>query len=292
MSPQRHPALARSSALNAWALVLALAVAALLAPSLAGAQSPFRQYPSFEGEDADAPLPPDWNVPGELVIGRLMYPSAGRGFFGGGDWRQGGTGWTDDYPRGDRTLVNMIRRFTRTNVRAVEQPVNIDDGDDIDYWPFIIVGLAQSWNLSDAEAKNLREYLLRGGFLFCDSFYGAGNWAAFEQGLRQIFPDRPILELKDDHPIFHTLFDLPHMTSVQIPNMNSLMAGGPGWLSDGRVPRWRGIEDDTGRLMILIAFNNDVADAWQWADDQRYPASEANLALRLGVNVVVYAMTH
>jgi hypothetical protein len=266
-------------------LLLTLAAAALLVSTAAQAQREFRQYPSFEGEDADAPLPPDWNVPGELVIGRLMYPSRGFGFFGGGDWRQGGTGWTDDYPRGDRTLVQMLRRFTRANVRAVEQPVNIDDGDDLEHWPFLLVGLAQ-------EAANLREYLQRGGFLFCDSFYGTGNWAAFEEGLRRIFPDRPIDDLTDDHPIFHTLYDLRNMTTVQIPNMNSLMAGGPGWMSDGRVPRWRGISDDTGRLMVLIAFNNDVMDAWQWADDSRYPADKANVALRLGVNVVMYAMTH
>jgi hypothetical protein len=82
------------------------------------------------------------------------------------------------------------------------------------------------------------------------------------------------------------------MTTVQIPNMNSLMAGGSGYLSDGRVPRWRGVEDQTGRLMVLIAYNNDVMDAWQWADDPRYPASEANISLRLGVNVVMYALTH
>jgi hypothetical protein len=230
-------------------------------------------------------------VPGELVIGRLMYPGGSFGFFGG-DWRQGGTSWTDDYPRGDRTLVKMLRRFTRTNVRAVEQPVNLDDGDDVDYWPFLIVGLAQAWQLTDAQAANLREYLLRGGFIFCDSFFGSYNWATFEESLRRVFPDRPIVDLKDDHPIFHVVFDLPKMTSVQIPNMNSLMGGGPGWLSDGRVPRWRGVSDDTGRLMVLIAFNNDVADAWQWADDPRYPAQEANLALRLGVKVAMYAMTH
>jgi hypothetical protein len=274
----------------AW--LLALAAAILFAPGIAEAQREFRVYPSFEGEDADAPLPPDWNVPGELVIGRLMYPSAGRGFFGGGDWRQGGTGWTDDYPRGDRTLVKMLRRYTRTSVRGVEQPVNLDDGDDVDYWPFIIVGLAMSWQLTDSQAANLREYLLRGGFLFCDSFYGARNWEAFEEGLRRVFPDRPIIDLTDDHPIFHNVFDLPRMTAVQIPNMNSLMGGGPGYLSDGRVPRWRGIVDDEGRLMVMIAFNNDVADAWQWADDVRYPAQQANLALRLGVNVAMYAMTH
>jgi hypothetical protein len=268
-----------------------LFAAALLAPDVVQAQREFRVYPSFEGEDADAPLPPDWKVPGELVIGRLMYPGGSFGFFGG-DWRQGGTSWTDDYPRGDRTLVKMLRRFTRTSVRAVEQPVNLDDGDDVDYWPFLIVGLAQAWQLTDTQAANLREYLLRGGFIFCDSFFGTRNWVGFEESLRRVFPDRPIVDLKDDHPIFHVVFDLPRMTSVQIPNMNSLMGGGPGWLSDGRVPRWRGISDDTGRLMVLIAFNNDVADAWQWADDPRYPAQEANLALRLGVNVAMYAMTH
>jgi hypothetical protein len=271
--------------------LLTLGAAALLAPGIAEAQREFRVYPSFEGEDAEAPLPPDWNVPGELVIGRLMYPGGRFGFFGG-DWRQGGTSWTDDYPRGDRTLVKMLRRFARTSVRSVEQPVNLDDGDDVDYWPFMLVGLAQAWDLSDSQAANLREYLLRGGFLFCDSFFGTSNWIGFEQSLRRVFPDRAIIDLTDDHPIFHVVFDLKNMTSAQIPNMNSLMGGGPGWLSDGRVPRWRGIEDDSGRLMVLIAFNNDVMDAWQWADDPRYPAQEANRSLRLGVNVAIYAMTH
>jgi hypothetical protein len=109
---------------------LALA-AALLLPSSADAQREFRVYPSFEGEAAEAPLPPDYQVPGELVIGRLMYGDVGFGF--GGEWRQGGTGWTDDYPRGDRTLVQMLRRFTRTSVRAVEQPVNLEDAGDSYY---------------------------------------------------------------------------------------------------------------------------------------------------------------
>ena len=82
------------------------------------------------------------------------------------------------------------------------------------------------------------------------------------------------------------------MTTVQIPNMNSLYRGGGGYLGDGRTPRWRGIEDDDGRLMALIAFNNAVADSWQWADDPRYPGELVNLAWRLGVNVAMYSMTH
>jgi Domain of unknown function (DUF4159) len=265
--------------------------ALILAHGSALAQSAFREYPSFEGADAAAPLPPDYKVPGELVIGRLMYPGGRFGFFGN-DWKQGGTSWTDDYPRGDRTLVQMLRRFTRINVRAVEQPVDPDDAQDVNYWPFMIVGLAQAWELTDAEAANLREYLLRGGFLFCDSFFDSRNWAVFEESLKRIFPDRPIIDLSGDHPVFHTVFDLPQMIHTQIPNMNSLMRGGSGYLGDGEVPRWRGVADDHGRLMVLIAFNNDVADAWQWADDVRYPAEKANLALRFGVNVVMYAMTH
>ena len=267
------------------------AIVALLTCSSAFAQRKFRVYPSFEGADADAPLPPDWQVPGELVIGRLMYPDGRYGFFGG-NWENGGTSWTDDYPRGDRTLVQMIRRFTRTNVRGVEQPVNLDDDDDVDYWPFMIVGLASAWELTDAQAAKLREYLLRGGFLFCDSFFDSRNWIVFEESLKRVFPDRPIIDLTADHPVFHVVFDLPQMIHTQIPNMNSLMRGGSGYLGDGAVPKWRGVADDHGRLMVLIAFNNDVADAWQWADDVRFPAEKANLALRFGVNVVMYAMTH
>lgn len=268
-----------------------VAAVVLLACSMsAHAQREFRVYASFEGEDAAAELPSDYQVPGELVIGRLMYP--GFGFWGGGDWTRGGTSWSVDYPRGDRTLAQILRRLTRINVRSVEQPVNPDDGDDIDNWPFLMVGLAGYWQLTDSQVKNIRDYLLRGGFLFCDSFFGSDSWVGFEAGLRRILPDRQIVDLPDDHPVFHMVYDLSNMTRVQIPNMNSLMGGGGGWLGDGRVPRWRGILDDQGRLMVLIAFNNDVADSWQWADDTDYPAESANLGLRLGVNIAVYAMTH
>jgi hypothetical protein len=270
--------------------VVATAIVLFACSSAAHAQREFRVYESFEGEDAADALPSDYQVPGELVIGRLMYPGAG--FFRGGDWTRGGTSWSVDYPRGDRTLAQILRRLTRINVRSVEQPVNPDDGDDIDNWPFLMVGLAGYWQLTDSQVKNIRDYLLRGGFLFCDSFFGSDSWVGFEHGLRRIFPDRQIVDLPDDHPVFHMVYDLSNMTRVQIPNMNSLMGGGGGWLSDGRVPRWRGIMDDQGRLMVLIAFNNDVADSWQWADDADYPAESANLGLRLGVNIAVYAMTH
>ena len=264
------------------ALVLAAAIGVAV-PSVA--QKDFRVYPSFEGDVAQAPLPPDFEVPGELVVGHLMFPDGRTG----GQWRYGGTGWTDDYPKGDRALIEMLRRFTRTHVRAVEQPVNLEDGDDVHYWPLLMSGLAFGMDLSDEQAAKLREHLLRGGFLFVDSFFGAGNYAMFTESMKRVFPDRPIIDLTEDHPIFHQMFDVPELMKVAIPNANEVFWGG----RMGRgPPRWQGIEDDDGRLIVLIAYNNDVQDAWQWADDPRYPSELVNLALRLGVNIAMYSMTH
>lgn len=272
--------------------LVVVAFALLAVSAVLYAQREFREYRGFEYE-AEVELPPDFNVPGEFVIGRLMYPSGvSFGRWAGSDWRSGGTSWAVDYPRGDRTLARILRRLTRINVRSVEQPVNLDDGDDVYHWPFLLVGMAGYWELTDSQVAKLRDYLLRGGFLFCDSFFGSDAWAGFEQGMRRIFPDREMVDLTDDHPVFHSVYDIPNMTKVQIPNMYALYGGGPGYMRDGAVPRWRGIMDDDGRLMVLIAFNNDVSDSWQWADDSRYPAEAANLGLRIGVNVVMYAMTH
>jgi len=255
------------------------------------AQREFREYPGFEFE-ADVQLPPDWDQPGEFVSGRLMYPSNVRMGWRGGSWEQGGTSWGVDYPKGDRTFVSLLRRFSTINARSVEQPVNLDDGDDVYFWPFLMVGLAGYWDLTDGQAAKLRDYLLRGGFLFCDSFFDSYSWAGFVAGMNRVFPGRTIVDLEGDHPVFHTVYDIPALAETQIPNFNSLMGGGGGWLGDGRVPRWRGIFDDSGRLMVLFAFNNDVADSWQWADDPRYPAEKVNLGLRLAVNIAVYTMTH
>ena len=257
------------------------------------ARLPFREYPGVEYERF--PLPRDYLEPTEWAFARLMYPPVSP-YYGGfqffGDWRLGGSNWTMDYPRSDRHFAAAIRRLTRLHARSVEQPVNLDDGDDVDHWPFLMAGLAGYWELTDSQVATLREYLLRGGFLFCDSFFGSDSWAGFTAGMRRVFPDRQIVDLPDDHPVFHIVYDLKQMSRQQIPNMNSLAAGGGGWLGDGSVPRWRGIFNDEGRLMVLIAFNNDVADSWQWADNPNYPADRATLGLQIGVNVAVYSMTH
>ncbi len=265
------------------AIALALAGAAL------HAEQPFRVYASLEAQ-ADVELPPDYQVQGEFVVARLMYPnSANFRFFGYGDWTRGGTAWAVDYPRGDRRFARILQRLTKINVRSVEQPVNLDDGNDVFDWPFLIVGLPGMWELTDAQVAKLREYLLRGGYLLCDSFFGTAEWAGFESGMRRVFPDRQIVDLPDDHPLFHTVFDLD--ARRQVPNWNALQGGVP-YRADGVQPHWRAILDDNGRVMVAIAFNNDLGDSYQWADDPDYPQTGATLGMRMGVNFAVYALTH
>jgi len=256
------------------------------------AQNLWREYPSIErGWNRRQDAPPDGAAPSEFVVGRLMFPQTRRGWMlgaGPGDWLQGGTAWTVDYPEGDRTFARLLERLTTIDVRTVEQPVNLDEGIDAYYWPFLISGLVGAWDLTDEHAAKLREYLLRGGFLLCDSFYGTVEWDGFVAGMRRVFPDRPILELADDHPIFHAVYDLTERP--QIPTWQHLPYG--GYRNDGATPHWRAILDDDGRVMVMITFNNDIADGWQRADEYEYPQEAANLAIALGVNFAVYALTH
>jgi hypothetical protein len=253
------------------------------------AQREFREYPGAEGAEAAAQLPADYRQPAEFILGRLMYPPGFSGRFGD-DWKQGRSSWTIDYPRGDRNFLRLLRRLTTIHVRSVEQPTDLDDGDDVFNWPFLIASNVGSWDLSDEQAAKLREYLLRGGFLMCDSFFGSDEWEGFEATLKRVFPDRPVVELPDDHALFHTVYDLGKRSQVR--NMRSLRGRGVGYRSDGVVPHWQGILDDDGRVMVAISFNNDLGDSWQYADIPEYPQADSNLGIRMGVNYAVYAMTH
>lgn len=270
-------------------LVLALGLLAVAAN--AAAQRHWREYPSIERGWYGRDTPADAEAPGEFVVGRLMFPQSERRWVlgaGPGDWRRGGTAWTVDYPEGDRTFARLLERLTTLDVRVVEQPVDLEDGIDAYYWPFLISGLVGAWDLTDDQAKKLREYLLRGGFLLCDSFYGSEEWDGFVEGMQRVFPDRPIVELPDTHPIFHSVYDLTNRP--QIPTWQHLPYG--GYRNGGSMPHWRAILDDDERVMVMITFNNDVADGWQRADEPEYPQEAANLAIALGVNFAVYALTH
>jgi hypothetical protein len=263
-------------------------------------QRPFRVYPSLEGYD-NIPLPPDYQEPGEWVQARLMYPNHpnsilfgfGRRYRGGmPDWQEGGTSWTQDYPRADRHFAQAVRRLTRIHARSSEQPANPDETDDFFNWPWMVAGEMGDWKLTPEQIKTVREYLLRGGFIYMDDFWGPEEWDRFDETMKLIFPGRACVEIDNRDPIFHTVYDLDDR--YQVLGQWSLSGRG-GWMAQravGTVAHWRGIYDDKNRLMVTMSFNSDVGDSWEWADDPRYPEKYSALGIRLGVNYVVYAMTH
>jgi hypothetical protein len=259
------------------------------------AQREFRVLRSMEPYD-DVQLPPDWHEKTEWIFARLMYPQHpharfGRYYgYGSFNWLEGGTSWSQDYPRADRHFAMALRRLTRVNVRSVEQPVNLDDGDDVYNWPWLAAGEMGDWKLTVPQAKKLRDYLLRGGFLMLDDFWGYEEWDRFEESMRLVFPDREIVEIDGADSIFHTVYDLDDR--YQVPGEWALRRGTTYRNEGGEKAHWRGIYDDRGRLMVAMDFNSDVGDSWEWADDPEYPEKYSALGIRIGVDYVIYSMTH
>jgi hypothetical protein len=149
------------------------------------------------------------------------------------------------------------------------------------------------WKLTDAQVKTLREYLLRGGFMMLDDFWGPEEYARFDETMHKIFPDRQTVDLPNDDPIFHVVYDLDDRIQVLgawcTSQRNSMMCQSR---AVGTTAHWYGIYDDKGRVMVAMCFNSDVGDAWEWADSPAYPERFSELGIRIGVNYVVYSMTH
>jgi hypothetical protein len=254
-------------------------------------QRPFKQYPGVEYFTFE--LTPDWQEKGEWAFARLMFPPGPNDGYAGrfdGDFRQGLSLWTQDYPRADRHFSQAVRRLTRIHVRSVEQAVMLEDGDEAFNWPWLYAVQVGEWGLTEQEAKVMREYLLRGGFFMADDFHGDYEWEMFLKRIRFVFPDRPIVDIPESDPIFHTVFDLTDR--FQIPGAAHLYQGCKNCGEGGQGAHWRGIYDDKGRIMVAISYNSDVGDAWEFADDPSYPEKFSGLAIRVGVNYVTYAMTH
>ncbi|MEZ5352222.1 MAG: DUF4159 domain-containing protein [Bryobacteraceae bacterium] len=234
-------------------------------------------------EDNPAPWPADAAEKTEFVFARLRYMARRNGYFG-----RGGGAWSTDYPKADRQFVQGARRLTRLHVRSVEQVISLDDNEIFDY-PWIYATEVGRWDFTPEQAAKMREYLLKGGFVMTDDFHGTFEWSVFADGLRKVFPDRSIVDIDNKDAIFHVLYDLDER--FQVPGIQ-LFYTGQVWENDGYEARWRGVYDDNGRIMIGICHNMDLGDAWEWADLPQYPERYASLAYRVGVNYIIYSMTH
>jgi hypothetical protein len=266
-----------------------LVIAGLFGLSLWAASQVNRGVEAFpyEIEHPESALPPDANEKTEWAFARLRYPT----YTGSGLSARGGYmyySWGIDAPKAERQFVQGVRRLTRVQARSVEEVVNLDS-DEIFNWPWIYAVEVGHWDLSDAQAAKLREYLLRGGFLMVDDFHGTREWEIFMRSMRRVFPDRAVVDIENKDPIFHLIYDLDQ--KFQVPGAQYLYTG-QLYEKDGIEPKWRGVYDDHGRLMVGILHNQDHGDAWEWADNPQYPEKYASQAYRIGINYLIYSMTH
>jgi hypothetical protein len=212
--------------------------------------------------------------------------SGGRFGFGG---RGGGGGsWATDYPKADQQFLVVLRRLTNLDALPYEHPVQLDD-PELRRYPFLYTVEVGHMDLSDAEVKALRDYLLAGGFMVADDFWGSYEWASFQQQMRRVFPEYEMVELPQDHPVFSAFYDVNEI--IQVPNVGNARTGQTSE-QDGYVAHCRGIIDDKGRLLVVVNWNTDLGDAWEWAEQPDYPLKYSTYAYQMGVNFIVYAMSH
>lgn len=225
------------------------------------------------------PGQPLQGAPTEWTFARLAYdgPATAR------------SNWTVDYPVAEYHFSQAVRRLTRIDTHETGHVVS-PDSDQLFDFPWIYAVEVGSWALTAPQAQRLREYLQRGGFLMVDDFHGEYEWAAFITGLRKIFPNRPIEDIPVDDPIYQ----MPYMLSErhQVPGPQYMWTGLTYERTDGVTPHWRGVRDDKGRWMVAIAHNIDYGEGWEQANTPEYPEPFTRQAYEVGINYLIYSITH
>ena len=218
----------------------------------------------------------------QFHFARLRYPGRIPNYF---------KNWDTDYPNMDSHLTTIARRHTNLEVGAPE--VVSSDSSDIFNYPLIYSVEPEQMVLTPKDADNLREYLARGGLWFADDFHGDEELNQFLGQIRSVIPGATIVELDTSHPLFHAFYDIDSVIQVTNDGIAKCREcdqweNGPS----GRIPKVFAIFDDRGRMNVLMAWNTDLGDGLEWADDPTYPAVYSTYSFKFLTNVIVYAMTH
>lgn len=267
-------------------IVFLLASAAAFAQFGGGRRGGFNQGPTGgqclvpgygpSGEE-DLPTPRQIEHTG-FVYARVRYHMQPFGFM-----RE--VPWHHDYPDGDTMFPTSLGRLTMTDTDFNSFQIVDVDSKELFKYPFVYMSEPGYLNLLPADAKNLREYLDRGGFLLMDDFRGnesdMSQYDNMREQLRKVYPDREIQPIPPNHPIFHLFYDVDE--AKMLPPYRIYPSGEPAFL---------GISDPKGNLQVMIDFNNDLSEYWQALDTGACSIHEAGSAVELGVNYAVYAMTH
>ena len=215
---------------------------------------------------------------------RVKYSSGGRR----------ASSWHVDFPDAE---INFTRRFHEATGLPVQKEKVVELRDDsLKGLPFIYMAEGGDLWLSDDEAKALRTYLLSGGFLMIDDFWGEREWTSLAEQMKRVFPELTPIDLPLDHSIFHCFYDLKE--KPQVPNMSLAIRykdTGITWERyDAKQVHYRAFIDPNGRLMAVLCHNTDLADGWERENEDPWYTSEFSMkkAYPMGLNIAVYALTH
>jgi hypothetical protein len=226
-----------------------------------------------------------------------------RGFYTSDRREDGGMGWWTDYPGADNNFSVRLAEltFVRVKLDASGQPDNVvvQITDQLLSHCFLLfmedVGTVR---FSDEEVEHLRNYLLKGGFLYVDDFWGTQAWEQWVYELGRVLPANkyPIFDIPTDHPIMHALYDvkeIEQVSSIQFWYRNGGSTSERGWMNDSPHSDFRGIQDERGRLMVVMTHNTDIADTWEREGENReYFERFSPDGYAIGVNIILYALTH
>lgn len=266
----------KSAIRNPNSAILLLALAALVfAPVMVGATSKGDQPHKYEDDRLGEKKDESDKFKFVRVKGGPMYPGA---FLG-----DRGLEWSHDYPEAGLHFSKILKELSKLDV-VIDEDEYIFAFDDPNFfkYPFAYLCEVGHMELTDSEIAGMREYLLRGGFLLVDDFRGAWDMQNFEAYLKRALPESEYQMKPIDitHPIFNCFFSIKSLELRPIYRGNL-------------IPQFLGVEDKHGRLMMIINYNYDVSDYWQWSDNNAFaPIDETNTAYKFGVNYAFYALTH
>jgi Domain of unknown function (DUF4159) len=238
--------------------------------------------------DAQNPLQPDARFAGlQWTFARIKYEAW---TMPRGPWVSvEDEPWFIDAPAAEQ---NLSRRLKTVTAIHVNDPVVITL-EDPNLWsyPWIYIVEPGNLRLKDAEVPILREFLLRGGTLTFDDFHGPIEFTNMEREMKRVFPDRKIVDLPPNHPIYSCFYQID--AYPQTPGLGSFLQGRT-WEKGGYTAQLKAIEDDNGRAMVLINWNTDMGDGWEWSNAAEYPGyvKFTAQAYRMQINEIIYSLTH
>lgn len=232
---------------------------------------------------------PDWKNDSQFAQDIFTFARVRYGSWGGrGRW---GRSWDTDWPDSDLNFSFRLHQLTSLHVDPEGSIVQLTDENLCDY-PFLYLIEPGNLYFEEDEVAALRRYLLNGGFLMVDDFWGEREWYNFAEQMSRVFPDRKPQDLTLDHEIFHFVYDLKELPLI--PSIHVFYSGYRTERPDAQEPHYRAIYDDDGRMMVFIGHNTDLGDGWEreGEDATYFREYSEKSAYPLGINVIVYAMTH